>query len=79
MSFCPDLSGDQAQIDLIQSHYIYIYIFLQASTTCLDSNYRCERLDLRSEQMYMFEYLSLGKTYDPFKLTFLVSFFQQAD
>ena len=29
--------------------------------------------------MYMFEYLSLGKTYDPFKLTFLVSFFQQAD
>ena len=25
MSFCPDLRGDQSQIDLIQSHYIYIY------------------------------------------------------
>ena len=50
-------------------------MFLQASTTCLDSNYRCERLDLCSEQMYMFEYLSLGKTYDPFKLTFFSLFF----
>ena len=52
-----------AQIDvLIQSLKISRNL-LQACTTCLDSNYRRERLDLCSEQMYIFEYLSLGMNY----------------
>ena len=50
---------------------------IQASTTCFDSNYGCERLDLCIGQMYIFEYeyeLYLFLIDHPVWVTFSVPF-----